>query len=433
MPTPTLNPRPATPATWRHTPQRVFLRRALFQLHLWTGILIAAYAIVIGLTGSALIFKTELLERIQPSLYTIHPVPRQTTLDATVRNIVATHPGYQAFALQNLDHPTQATDLLLRRITGPPTPNYRVVSFNPYTGQVLLDRLRYAGPLGFLSNLHVYLLSGETGLLISGWMALGLLILSLSGLILWWPGVQRWAAALFLHRRSSWRRTNFDLHTVLGFWTSAAFLLVILTGLDFAFPGPTGKLLELATLHGYRDTGVVLNPPIPPLASLPPASPHLAPPHPASPHLASPHLASRSLASLSLDDVIAAADRALPADAPPGYLQLPTTPASPIRVTGYYQHAAPYSQLVRIVLDPHTGALLASSDTRTEDLASRIEQYSVALHFGLFGGPGPLGLLVKILWVLLGILPALLAVTGILMYWNRKLRPLWHRLHPTHS
>jgi uncharacterized iron-regulated membrane protein len=403
MLTSTLNPRPATHPTWRHSPQRVFLRRALFQLHLWTGLLLAAYAIVIGLTGSALIFKSELLQTLEPALYTLHPVPRQTTIDAAVHTIESSHPGYQAFALQNFDKPTQATDLLLRRTTGAPTPNYRVVSFDPYTGQVLLDRLRYAGLLGFLSNLHVYLLSGETGLLLSGWMALGLLLLSVSGLILWWPGVQRWAAALLLHRRSSWRRTNFDLHTVLGFWTSAAFLVVIITGLDFAFPSPTGKLLELATLHGYRDTGVVLNPPI-------------------------PHLASAHLASLTIDQAIAAADRALPAAAPPGYLQLPATPDSPIRVTGYYHHAAPYSQLVRIVLDPHTGALLASSDTRTQDLASRIEQYSVALHFGLFGGPGPLGLLVKILWVLLGLLPALLAITGILMYWNRKLRPLWHRL-----
>jgi len=401
MPTSTLNPRPATPPTWLHTPQRVFLRRALFQLHLWIGLILAAYAIIIGLTGSALIFKSELLERLQPSLYTLHPVPRQTTLDAAVRSIEASHPGWQAFALQNFDHPTQATDLLLRRLTGPPTPNYRVVSFNPYTGQVLLDRLRYAGPLGFLSNLHVYLLSGETGLFISGWMALGLLILCLSGLILWWPGVQRWAAALLLHRRTSWRRTNFDLHTVLGFWTSVAFLLVILTGLDFAFPNPTGKLLELATLHGYHDTGVILHPPIPTSAA----------------------------PILTIDRMIAAAHRVLPAAAPPGYLQLPTTPTSPIRVTGYYSHVAPFSQLVRIVLDPHTGALLATSDTRRQDLASRIEQYSVALHFGLFGGPGPLGLLVKILWVLLGLLPALLAITGILMYWNRKLRPLWHRLH----
>ncbi len=399
---PTRNPASAVIRSrpdWLRSPQRVFLRRALFQVHLWAGVILAAYAIVIGLTGSALIFKEELLRDLQPTLYHVLPVASQTTLDATVRRIEGTRPGWIAFALRDFDKPTRATDLLMRPATGGPTPNYRVISFNPYTGEILLDRLRYAGLLGFLSNLHVYLLSGETGLLISGWMALGLLLLCVSGLVLWWPGVQRWASALVFHRRSSWRRTNFDLHTVIGFWTSAALILVIVTGLDFAFPAPSGKLIEFVTGHGYRDTGVSLDA----IARRPQ-------------RLAAP--------LLTLDQAIAAAYRVLPPDAPPGYLQLPSTPGSPFRITGYYRDAAPYSQLVRILLDPHTGALLASSDTRDQDMGSRIEQYSVALHFGLFGGAGLPGLVVKILWLLLGIVPALLAITGILMFWNRKLHSL---------
>jgi uncharacterized iron-regulated membrane protein len=91
------------------------------------------------------------------------------------------------------------------------------------------------------------LLSGETGLLASGWMGLGLLVLCLSGLILWWPGVQRWASALVMHRRASWRRLNLDLHTVVGFWTSVALIVVVFTGVDFAFPGPVGNMIEVAT------------------------------------------------------------------------------------------------------------------------------------------------------------------------------------------
>ena len=388
-------------STWLRSPQRVFLRRALFQIHLWSGVILAVYAIVIGLTGSALVFKDELLRKLEPTLYHVLPVARQTTMDATVHRIEDSHAGWIAFALRDFDKPTQATELLMRAATGGPTPNYRVVSFNPYTGEILLDRLRYAGLPGLLSNLHVYLLSGETGLLISGWMALGLLLLCLSGLVLWWPGVQRWVSALVFHRRSSWRRTNFDLHTVIGFWMSAAFILVIITGLDFAFPGPSGRIIEFVSGHGYHDTGVSLDA----IAHKPQCSATLV---------------------LTVDQAIAAAYKALPPDAPPGYLQLPSSPGSPFRVTGYDRGAAPYSHLVRIVLDGHTGALLASSDTRDQDLGSRIEQYSVALHFGLFGGAGRLGVAVKILWVFLGMVPALLAVTGIVMFWNRKLRLLVH-------
>ena len=390
-------------ASWLRSPQRVFLRRALFQVHLWTGVALAAYAVVIGLTGSALVFETELNHNLHPALYHLTSTPRRVSLDATIGQIKTVHPGWIAFALRNFEDPTGATDLLMRPASGENTPNYRIVSFNPYTGEILLDRLRFTGALGFLSNLHVYLLSGETGLLISGWMAVGLFLLCVTGLVLWWPGVQRWTAALLLKRRSSWLRVNWDLHTVIGFWTSAAFIAVIVTGIDFAFPGPTGKIIELLTGAGYRDTGVSLD-----AISLKP---------------------TRSDAPIiTTDQAVAAAKRALPQDAPAGYMSLPASPASPFRVTGYYKGAAPYSQLVRILLDPHTGALLASSSTRDQDRGSRMEQYFVAVHFGLFGGDGVPGLLVKIAWVLLGLVPALLAFTGLTMYWTRKLRPLWRRL-----
>jgi uncharacterized iron-regulated membrane protein len=389
--------------SWLRSPQRVWLRRALFQIHLWTGIAIALYAIVIGLTGSALIFKTELDRAAHPAIYTVVSQGRTVSFDKAIHQIEATHPTWIAFALRNFEGP-EAADLLMRPAAGALTPNYRIVSFNPYTGQVFLDRLRYDGMLGFLDNLHVYLLYGEPGLSFSGWMALGLLILCLTGIVLWWPGVLRWAAALVVKRRSNWWRFNFDLHTVIGFWSCAALLVVTLTGLDFAFPGPSGKVIELFTGNGWRDTGVSLD-----AISKPPA-PDSAP-------------------TLSIDEAIAAAQRALPPNAPPGYLQFPAHPGAPFRVTGYYTGAAPYSQLVRILLDSRTGALLASSDTRDQDFASRLEQYFVALHFGLFGGEGFLGVLVKILWVLLGLVPALLAITGVAMFWNRKLRSVWKRLY----
>ena len=388
-------------ASWLRSPQRVFLRRAIFQVHLWSGILLAIYSVVIGLTGSALVFKEEIARATQRGLYHVAPGPQQITLDEAVRRIQSARPGWTVFALEDFAQPEQATTALLRSAKA--TPNYRMVSFNPHTGQVLFDRLRYAGIMGWLSNLHVYLFSGETGLLVSGWMGVGLLLLCLSGLILWWPGMQRWATALVINGKASWRRLNWDLHTVIGFWASAALIVIIFTGVDFAFPGPVGNLIEVATggsLSARAASSVVLKKST--LTSTAPV--------------------------ITIDQAIAAAYGALPKDAPPGYLQLPAHAGAPYKVTGYYTGVAPYSQLVRISLDPHTGALLTLNDTRQQTRGQRIEQYFVAVHFGSFGGEGVFGTLVKVVWVLLGIVPALLAVTGLVMYWNRKLRPVWRRM-----
>src|SRR5262245_26390227 len=41
-------------------PRTLFVRRALFQIHLWSGIICGIYAILIGVSGSILVFWQEL-------------------------------------------------------------------------------------------------------------------------------------------------------------------------------------------------------------------------------------------------------------------------------------------------------------------------------------------------------------------------------------
>jgi uncharacterized iron-regulated membrane protein len=199
------------------------------------------------------------------------------------------------------------------------------------------------------------------------------------------------------------RRLNWDLHTVVGFWTSAALIVIIFTGVEFAFPGPVGNMIEIVT--GGSLSGRAPSSGVPKKLPL-----------------------STSAPVITVDQAMAAAYRVLPKDAPPGYFQLPSRAGSPYTVIGYHTGVAPYSWLVRISLDPHTGELLSSSDTKQQSRGQRIQQYFVAVHFGSFAGDGVLGTLVKVLWVLLGVVLALLAVTSLLMYWNRKLRPAWIRM-----
>jgi uncharacterized iron-regulated membrane protein len=57
---------------WLHTiahfPRRTFLRRALFQIHLWAGIGVGLLASVACLTGSAIVYKHALETHLSPSL-----------------------------------------------------------------------------------------------------------------------------------------------------------------------------------------------------------------------------------------------------------------------------------------------------------------------------------------------------------------------------
>ncbi len=311
----------------------------------------------------------------------------------------ADRPGWLVSSLLGIREENQATTLLLRRSSGELNANYRAVSVNPYTGEVLADRMRFAGTLGWLTNLHFYLLAGHTGLLISGWMAAGLVLLCLTGLVVWWPGIHRWRSALILRRHVRWRRFNWDLHAVVGFWFSASLLLLSGTGLYFAFPKAVTKVVLFATHSGPSTEKEEAKPQAPASTAKP----------------------------LTADQFVATARRLLPAGAPPDYLSLPAHAGAPVYATGYYNGSAPYSQLVSIRFDSRTGALLSYTDTHRESRGQQLLQYVFALHFGSFGGEGTPGMLVKALWVFAGLAPALLACTGLLMFWNRKLAPMWKR------
>ena len=50
-----------------HHPRKLWLRKAVFQVHLWAGLLLTLYIVVIALTGSILVFEDELTGTTLPA------------------------------------------------------------------------------------------------------------------------------------------------------------------------------------------------------------------------------------------------------------------------------------------------------------------------------------------------------------------------------
>jgi uncharacterized iron-regulated membrane protein len=63
-----------------------------------------------------------------------------------------------------------------------------------------------------------------------------LTVMCLTGLVIWWPGLANWSRGLMIKGGASWKRFNFDLHSMIGFWTVALLFLWAFTGAYFAFP-----------------------------------------------------------------------------------------------------------------------------------------------------------------------------------------------------
>jgi uncharacterized iron-regulated membrane protein len=401
-----------------HTPRQTFLRRAMFQIHLWCGVIIGLYVALIGLTGSALIFRPEIESALRPHLYVLQASAAPTT-HATLDQMLATAakalPNWQPMGFDQLPAsptaaPTQPVLLYLSARPGHTaiaphsfTPDQLLAYFDPRTGTLLGSRSRYAGVLGLAENFHYYLLVGQRGYIVNGVLAIAFLGIALTGWILWWPGIRRIIGALkihgifhsrYHHGHRNWKRLNWDLHSTGGFWSNPALILVIVTGIFFVFSQPMLRVYAFVThtdpsiiRQWYSDPAVV------------PAPPGARP--------------------LSEQAAWQATIAAIPAHTHIGYFPLVAATGAPIEAVAYYDHTAPYAQPVRIFLNPFSGQPMQRIDSRTLPLALRAVLYVYALHFGTFAG-----LTSRILWFLLGLLPAVLLVTGLIMWWNRSLRRL---------
>jgi uncharacterized iron-regulated membrane protein len=246
---------------WLKQPQRTFLRRALFQVHLWTGLLIGLYLVAVSVSGSAIVFRNEILEAYAPGEKKI-PVegavmPKETLKAEAVKH----HPGYQVTFVfpKGADEPTE----IWMESKG----DQIQWLFNPYTGAdmgnarpAILKWVAWAG------QLHGNLLLGGEGLWWNGMGGLALSLVCLTGIVVWWPGVSQWKRALLLRGGVGWKRFNFDLHHVVGFWTMLLVLMWGATGAYFVFPDPVRAAIEKFT---------PIDPPRPPR---PPAEAKFAPP-----------------------------------------------------------------------------------------------------------------------------------------------------------
>jgi len=219
---------------WIRQPQSVWLRRAIFQIHLWTGVGVGLYVLMISLTGSVLVYRNELYTAVTPKpIMSTGSGPRLTTdqlKDAATR----AYPRYNIANVGRPRNPRQAVPILLVRGR-----DKQERLFDPYTGDDVGEAVTRSVRLAFrLLDLHDNLLAGKTGRRVNAFGAILTTVLGLTGLIIWWPGIKNWRRGLTVHWKARWKRFTWDLHSMMGFWTVGFILVFGLTGIYLGNPTP---------------------------------------------------------------------------------------------------------------------------------------------------------------------------------------------------
>jgi uncharacterized iron-regulated membrane protein len=118
---------------------------------------------------------------------------------------------------------------------------------NPYTGQVTGVVNKLTDWIYLTRVLHQQLLLNyKTGHLIVGMATLLLFIMVASGLVLWWPRNKAALKQRFTIKwNARWRRKNYDLHNVGGFYSFLLILIFATTGLVWTFDWWTNGIYRL--------------------------------------------------------------------------------------------------------------------------------------------------------------------------------------------
>lgn len=228
--------------------------RLVLRLHRWAGLATAGFLIVIGLTGAVLAFQHELEAVVSPELFTATPPPGRAATDfldpLAVRARVE-----RAFPHARVDHlsfpvPGQSQMFYLtpRRdpATGQPFPLAHDQAFaNPYTGEVLGARLwgqlfadgfRRENLVPFIWRVHEALaLPHPWGKLFIGLVSVIWLVDCFVGLALTFPRarpvLRKWRAAWLIKRKASRARRIFDIHRAGALWSWAGLLFFAFSGM----------------------------------------------------------------------------------------------------------------------------------------------------------------------------------------------------------
>lgn len=346
---------------------KIGLRNAWFQVHKWIGLALAILTIPLCVTGAALVWDEALDHGLNPQRYAIsgsQTIDPQLYVEAA-RRVLAPETRVSGLTLPGGDGPVVVT-ATPANTTPQSGPAARVnVWLDPPTARVLDQASSQSGLIRTMHIIHGTMLVPVWGRSVVGGIGVAMLFSCFTGLWLWWPTVGKWVRGL------RWRRhRNFDtnLHHLFGFWIALPLFVLSLTGAWISFPGFFGS--------GPARSG-------PDRAALARAKPLEAP-------------------RTSLDIAIAAAQAALPGDI--AAVAWPTDFKREWTVT----IGTGAGRLVKV--DDATGAAKASPSPR-EDIVRLMRR----IHDGT-----RMGFVWQLIIFLGGLLPAALAVTGVVMWWRAR-------------
>lgn len=205
------------------------------QLHLWLGVSSGLVVFIVALTGSILVFEEELEPVIYPEFHVVEVPTGQSPLPMdNLRATVANAYPKQRIARIEIEPHADRT-VIFGLVKGKKERDVFSVAVNPYTAEITDTRRENESFFHIVLQLHRYLCLKDTGKAITGVATIMFIVIMITGLVLWWPNRKQAKQRFTIKWNAKFKRLNWDLHAVFGFYVLPFTFLIALTGLVWSY------------------------------------------------------------------------------------------------------------------------------------------------------------------------------------------------------
>ena len=366
--------------------------------HRWMGIVLSAFVILAGATGSLLAFHHEIDAWLTPELHRATPGPSRASLDGIAAAIERREPGlvvgYFVFSPAT---PSASVRVVMNTVAAANAgkldregASHREYYADPYSGAILGARNWGEAGLGpahwvpMLYRLHMSLFVGEAGQWITGIVAAVMMTSIALGLwlVLLRPAVRR--GVLRVKWSAGRARAFFDLHRSAGLIAALPLLVIAFTGLYMNLPSVVEPVVRSVSPFTERPASVRMR-----------------------------EMPRSEAWAIGWDEAIARAGAMEPSKG--------VAVAGRVEARGYYQvRFVSDDDIVdagstRVFVHGRTGEILGRFEDRKGSASDVVRIWQFPLHSGqAFGLPG------RLLVMVLGLVPIVLAFTGVWLWIRRR-------------
>lgn len=368
-------------------PKRIWLL-----CHRWVALSLGGILILSGFSGAFLVAARPLDKLLHPELFRAESAGagQPASFESLRRNLAAGFGPQASFTFRPPRDPGETMQVRVRAAGAWDGTVY----LDPTSGREQGRRADDEGIVALVYKLHSALMLEQTGKAILAWTALAYLVLTVSGLIVWWP--RKWPPSLRMAFDKGTLRALFDLHRNGGAILALALAVCMASGAYMAWR-PIGGWITLAS----GQTAVV------------------APKLPTQP--------AGAIQPRSLDELAAAAQAAFP-DGSIGYFLYTPRTDRPLAIRMSVPDDPHPNGRSTVWLDPRDGKVLAAQRWNELDPGARINSVLYPLHTGELGGVAG-----ETVVALLGLGLGTLGISGVWLWWRRRsLRLHGPRIRPSH-